>query len=87
MQCLCPWVVFFLLGEVVGNHMCRVQKRRRKLPMLGFANSTVYMVGAPQKTVTLCRWIAVNAAVVSNRGSRTIFAPRQMGTFMLVVMP
>ncbi len=60
---------------------------KSNLPRSGLASNTEYMVGTPQKTVTLCRWMLSNAAVGSKRGSSTIFAAKLMGTFMLVVMP
>ena len=60
---------------------------RSYLPSWGFASNAEYMVGTPQKIVTLCFWMFSGALVESNLGIRTIFAARLMGTFMLVVMP
>jgi hypothetical protein len=57
------------------------------LPSSGLANSAEYMVGTPQKTVTLCFCIASKALAGSNRGIITIFAAKLTGTVMLVVMP
>ena len=57
------------------------------LPSSGLANSLEYMVGTPQKTVTLCRWMASRTFTGSNLGIRTILAAKLIGTVMLVVMP
>ena len=56
-------------------------------PSSGLAKSAEYMVGTPQKTVTLCFWIASKALAGSNLGIKTIFAAKLMGTVILVVMP
>ncbi len=57
------------------------------LPSSGLANRAEYIVGTPQKTVTLCRCIASNALTDSNCGIKTILAAKLIGTVMLVVMP
>jgi hypothetical protein len=56
-------------------------------PNSGLVKSIEYMVGTPQKTVTLCFWIASKALAGSNRGIKTILAAKLMGTVMLVVIP
>ena len=52
-----------------------------------FARSAEYMVGTPQKTRHFMLWIASKAFDGSNFGIRTIFAPKLIGTVMLVVIP
>ena len=56
-------------------------------PSSELLTSTLYIVGTPQKTVTL--WVSIVFKIFcgSNFGAITIFAAKLIGTFMLVVMP